>query len=174
MTGNREEESGEPSSRQETGPASPAPSTPAPPPVPGMLPPAGEPAPPVPGLAEIEDRTFEAQVEHSRLPVVLMFYSPLCVYCRQVEPYFRRFAEDYPGKIVFARLNVLANPWTAERYGVRSTPTFAFFCGGKAIREMVGAVYPALITKMVDEVLVHGKECAEKSTEIDYEITGYG
>jgi putative NADPH-quinone reductase len=39
---------------------------------------------------------------------------------------------------------------------------------------MVGAVYPALLKKMIDEVLLHGKKCAENSTAIDYEITGYG
>jgi putative NADPH-quinone reductase len=39
---------------------------------------------------------------------------------------------------------------------------------------MVGAVYPALLKKMIDEVLVHGRECAKNSTAIDYEITGYG
>lgn len=39
---------------------------------------------------------------------------------------------------------------------------------------MVGAVYPALLKKMIDEVILHGKECAESSTQIDYEITGYG
>jgi hypothetical protein len=39
---------------------------------------------------------------------------------------------------------------------------------------MVGAVYPAILKRTVDEVLMHGKECIKKSTEIDYEITGYG
>ncbi len=68
----------------------------------------------------------------------------------------------------------MTSRWTAERYGVRSTPTFKFFCGGKPVQEMVGAVYPALLKKMVDEVLLHGRECAKNSTTIDYEITGYG
>jgi len=27
---------------------------------------------------------------------------------------------------------------------------------------------------MVDDVLVHGRDCAKNSTAIDYEITGYG
>jgi thioredoxin-like negative regulator of GroEL len=57
---------------------------------------------------------------------------------------------------------------------VRSTPTFKFFCEGKPVQEMVGAVYPALLKKMIDEVLLHGKECIKNSTAIDYEITGYG
>jgi hypothetical protein len=39
---------------------------------------------------------------------------------------------------------------------------------------MVGAVYPTLLKKRIDEVLLHGNECARNSSAIDYEITGYG
>lgn len=126
------------------------------------------------GPAELDDRTWERVVERAERPVVVMFHSPACTFCHQMEPYFRSFADDYKDSVVFARLNILSNPWTAERYGVRSTPTFKFFCSGKPVREMVGAVFPALLKKMVDEVLVHGDECAKRSTAIDYEITGYG
>ena len=91
-----------------------------------------------------------------------------------MDPYFRSYARDYKDSIRFARLDIMTSPWTAERYGIRSTPTFKFFCEGKPVQELVGAVYPALLKKMVDEVLVHGRECAKNSTVIDYEITGYG
>jgi len=123
---------------------------------------------------EIDDRTWEKIVEKSEQPVDVMFYSPTCAFCHQIEPYFRNYAQEYRLTVTFVRLNVLASPWTSERYGVRSTPTFKFFCGGKPVQEIVGAIYPALLKKMVDEVLIHGKECAKNSTLIDYEITGYG
>ncbi|MGD0080251.1 MAG: thioredoxin family protein [Methanoregula sp.] len=125
-------------------------------------------------LPEASDLTWEKSVEKSAKPVAVMFYSPGCAFCRQIEPYFRNYAAEYRDTVVFIRLNVMTSPWTAERYGVRSTPTFKFFCDGKPVQEMVGAVYPAILKKMVDEVLVHGKECAKRSTSIDYEITGYG
>jgi thioredoxin-like negative regulator of GroEL len=66
------------------------------------------------------------------------------------------------------------NQWTAERYGVRSTPTFKMFCHGKPFQEMVGAVYPALLKRMVEEALKTGSECIKASTEISYDVTGYG
>jgi thioredoxin-like negative regulator of GroEL len=91
-----------------------------------------------------------------------------------MESYFRNYATEYRETVAFVRINILISPWIAERYGVRSTPTFKFFCEGKPVQEMVGSVYPALLKKMIDEVLLHGKECAKNSTEIDYEITGYG
>jgi thioredoxin 1 len=147
---------------------------------PGLPAPAKqETAPPAPQpvqdlLIEVNDVTWERSVEKSPKPVAVMFYSPSCAFCHQMEPYFRTYAVEYQKEVTFARVNIMTNLWTAERYGVRSTPTFKFFCDGKPIREMVGAIYPALLKKMVDEVLIHGKECARNSTAIDYEITGYG
>ena len=125
-------------------------------------------------LVEVTDLTWEKLVENAEKPVAVMFYSPACGFCHQMEPYFRNFAAEYPGAVCFVKVNVVTSMWVAERYGVRSTPTFMFFCSGKPVQVMVGAVYPALIRKMIDEVLVHGKECAKNSTAIDYEITGYG
>ena len=139
-----------------------------------VIPPVTVQQPPPEFLLEATDLTWEKSVEKAAKPVAVMFYSPICAFCHQMEPYFRNYAAEYRDSVVFIRLNIVTSPWTVERYGVRSTPTFKFFCDGKPVQEMVGAVYPALLKKMVDEVLVHGKECAENSTAIDYEITGYG
>ncbi|WAC06097.1 MAG: thioredoxin family protein [Methanoregula sp.] len=125
-------------------------------------------------VPEVNDLLWETIVENAAIPVVVMFFSPTCVFCHQMEPYFRNYAEEYKDMVLFVRLNITTNPWTAERYGVKSTPTFKFFCDKKPVQEMVGSVYPALLKRAVDEVLVHGKECAKNSTTIDYEITGYG
>jgi thioredoxin-like negative regulator of GroEL len=125
-------------------------------------------------LIELTDLNWEQNVEKNSRPVAVMFYSPTCAFCHQMEPYFRNYAREYQDSVQFARLNIMTSPWTAERYGIRSTPTFTFFCDGKAVREMVGAVYPAILKKTVDEFLAHGKECAKNSTAIDYDITGYG
>ena len=51
-----------------------------------------------------------------------MFYSPSCVFCHQMEPYFRSYAGEYRDSVIFVRLNILTSQWTAERYGVKSTP----------------------------------------------------
>ena len=125
-------------------------------------------------LIETDDTSWENVVEKAKKPVAVMFYSPACAFCHQMEPYFRNYAGEYQDSILFMRLNILTSQWTAERYGVKSTPTFTFFCKGKPVREMVGAIYPAVLKKMIDDVLSQGNECAEKSTPIDYEITGYG
>jgi len=125
-------------------------------------------------LVEADDLSWEKTVEGGTKPVAVMFYSPTCAFCHQMEPYFKNYAVEYRDSVVFVRINIMTNQWTAERYGVRSTPTFKFFCEGKPVQEMVGAIYPALLKKMIDDVLIHGKECAKNSTIINYDITGYG
>jgi thioredoxin-like negative regulator of GroEL len=154
---------------QEPVPAPPAAASPE-----AAPPPAAAPAAATDTLLELTDLNWEQNVEKNKGPVAVMFYSPTCAFCHQMEPYFRNYARDYRDTIRFARLNIMASPWTAERYGVRSTPTFTFFCAGRPVQEMVGSVYPALLKKMVEDVLAHGRECAKNSTAIDYEITGYG
>lgn len=125
-------------------------------------------------LVEVDDRNWEKTIEKGEKPIVVMFYSPNCSYCHTMEPFFHQYADEFKKTIVFARLNILANQWTAERYGVRGTPTFKFFCSGKPVSELVGAVYPAILKKMVLEVLEHGESCAKNRTEINYDISGYG
>ena len=159
-----------PSKKPELPPIAGGDSSPPEPPEPSVLP-----IPPLGDiLFEVTDITWEKTVEKGGKPVAVMFYSPTCVFCHQIEPYFRSYAEVYKDKILFARINIMTSLWIAEKYGIRSTPTFKFFCEGKPVQEMVGAIYPALLKKMVDEVLIHGKECAKNSTEIDYDISGYG
>lgn len=125
------------------------------------------------GLVEVTDTIWEAAIEKGKEPVVVMFYSPTCPFCKQIEPFFRQFAGEYGGRLLFARLNVVSNAWTVERYAVRQTPSFLFFCGGKPVQQIVGAAFPALLKKNIDDFLKHGEGCARSSTEIDYDISGY-
>jgi thioredoxin 1 len=125
-------------------------------------------------LVEVSDRTWEEWVERGERPVVVMFYSETCPFCKQIEPFFRQFAGEFGDDLLFAMLNVTQNPWTVERYGVRQTPTFKFFCQGKPAQEIVGAAFPALLRKNIEGFLEHGEACVRSSQEIDYEITGYG
>ncbi len=125
-------------------------------------------------VIEVTGLEWEKTVERSELPVAVMFYTPSCPHCRAIAPYFEAYAREFRGRMVFARLNLAMDAWIGERYGIRGTPTFKFFCHGRPVQEIVGAVYPALIKRAADEVLKYGKECVMSSTAIDYEITGYG
>ncbi|MBP1928213.1 thioredoxin-like negative regulator of GroEL [Methanolinea mesophila] len=124
-------------------------------------------------LVEVTDRSFEKVVERGEKPAIVMFYSPGCPFCRSIEPYFRQYAKEFAGEVTFARIDISNNIWTAERFGVRGTPTFKFFCSGRPVADMVGAVYPTLLRRMIEEGLKNGEDCVKSSTAINYDISGY-
>jgi thioredoxin 1 len=123
-------------------------------------------------VTEVTDRSWEEVVERSDKPTLVMFHSPACPHCQAMMPHFEEYANEFKDKVKFVRINIMVNSFMPERYGVTATPTFKFFCGGKPVREMVGAMYPSLLKKMVEEGLSHGAECARNSTPIDYNV-GY-
>lgn len=120
-------------------------------------------------LVELDDQNWEKTVENGEKPVAVMFFSPTCPYCRQIEPHFEEYAIEYKDKIIFAKVNITKSPAIASRYGVMGTPTFKFFCNGKPVHELVGAVYPTLLKKAVEDSLEHGPECANNAT---WEVPG--
>ena len=124
-------------------------------------------------VREVTDRDFEAEVEKSREPTVVIFVSAACPHCATLMSLVGDFSREYRGRVRFVTLDVDANPWTAERYGVRGSPTLTFFCHGRPVQELVGALPPAAIQRQVEEFVVHGEECVRKSTEINYDISGY-
>lgn len=125
-------------------------------------------------VLDLDTMNWEKNVEKAADPVAVLFYSPTCPHCRSIMPYFENYAGELEGAISFVRIDISINPWIAERYGIMSTPTFAVFCQGRPVAQIVGAVYPSLIRKMIEEGMKNAKECAGQSTVIDYEITGYG
>ena len=124
-------------------------------------------------IVELNDSSWEKSVEKGEKPVMVMFYSASCPHCMAMEPHFETYAKEFKDKVVFARVNAPNNLTIASRYGVMGTPTFKFFCHGKPVQELAGAVYPSLLKKTVEDSLKHGSECVKNTTWIDYGTDGY-
>ncbi len=103
-------------------------------------------------IVELYDKTWEKTVEKGKKPVVVMFSSPSCPYCKQMRPYFKEYATEYKDKILFAEVDISISQTIAARYGVMGTPTFKFFCKGKPINELVGAISPPIIKKTIERL----------------------
>ncbi len=124
-------------------------------------------------ILELDDFNWEKIIEKGKKPVVVMFSSPTCPFCKQMKPYFEEYALDFKNKIIFAEVDISRSITIASIYGVMGTPTFKFFCKGRPVHEMVGAVYPSLLKKAVEESLEHGAQCVDKTTWIETTDIGY-
>ncbi len=105
-------------------------------------------------VKHINDTEFETQVINSPLPVVVDFWAPWCGPCRMIAPVIEELAEEYKGKVVFAKLNTDENPVVPNRYGIMSIPTLLFFKNGKLVDRSVGLKTKSALSKLVNEKLL--------------------
>ena len=86
----------------------------------------------------VDDGNFDQTVLQAEMPVLVDFWAAWCGPCRMVAPVVEELAEEYEGRISFAKLDVDQNPKTASKYGVMSIPTLLIFKKGEPISQIVG------------------------------------
>lgn len=99
---------------------------------------------PKPGAAAgrpvtVTDGNFNQVVLQADKPVLVDFWAAWCAPCRTLAPIIDRLAAEFAGQAVVAKLDVEANPATAQQYGAMSIPTLIFFKNGQEVNRVVGA-----------------------------------
>ena len=88
----------------------------------------------------ITDKTFDAEVAKSDLPVVVDFWAEWCGPCKAIGPALEEIAKEMGGKVKITKLNIDDNPQITNQYGIRAIPTLMIFQGGKVKATQTGAL----------------------------------
>ena len=101
----------------------------------------------------VTDATFEEEVLKSDKPVVLDFWAPWCGPCKQIGPSLEEISDEMKDKITVAKINIVENPVSPTKYGVRGIPTMLVFKNGEAAAQKVGAVSKPAIVEWIEDSL---------------------
>jgi thioredoxin 1 len=103
--------------------------------------------------AQVTDSSFDQEVLHSDVPVLVDFWAPWCGPCRMVAPVVEEIAGQFEGQIKVVKVNTDENPQVATKYGIRSIPTLMIFKGGEKVNMVVGAVPKTTLVNTLEKYL---------------------
>ncbi len=104
-------------------------------------------------VMEISDSSFDSDVLQSDIPVFVDFWAPWCGPCKAIGPIVEELANDYAGKIKFAKCNVDNNPSTPTKYGIQAIPTLILFKNGEVAEQIVGVVAKSKLETALNKVI---------------------
>ena len=100
---------------------------------------------------EVTDETFQDEVVGSSVPVLVDFWAEWCAPCKMIAPIVEELADEYDGKVKFAKLDVDSNPNVASTFSVRSIPTLLIFKDGSPVGQIVGAVPKTVLKSRLEQ-----------------------
>ncbi|MBV8861523.1 MAG: thioredoxin [Mycobacterium sp.] len=102
---------------------------------------------------EVTDASFQRDVLASNKPVLVDFWATWCGPCKMVAPVLVDIAAERAGQLTVAKLDVDANPETAEKFDVRAIPTLILFKDGEPVKRIVGAKGKAALLRELSDAV---------------------
>ena len=124
-------------------------------------------------IKKIGSNNFADVIKESDKLVIVEFYSDTCAQCKAIAPVYTGLSRELKDYALFTQLDIGTNVRLSQDLGVMGTPTFKFFCAGRSIGEIVGAINATILRNTIKDMVRHKNECLTKSTPINYEMDGY-
>lgn len=104
-------------------------------------------------VTPVTEQTFEAEVLHSEVPVLLEFGAEWCGPCKVTAPELQALSQELAGKLKVVTVDIDKSPLLARQFGVQSVPAFVVIHQGRPLGGRVGAMNRKQLREMVEPIL---------------------
>ena len=91
-------------------------------------------------IVSITEENMKAEIEESKLPVIIDVYASWCGPCQQMNPIFEELEKEMGNSYKFAKINVDDARGLSIKLGVTSVPTFVFMKNNEIKGKEVGYI----------------------------------
>ena len=104
-------------------------------------------------VIEVKDVNFNEKVieESKSRPIVVDFWAPWCGPCNMLSPTLEKFAKEYEGKFILAKVNVDEAKTASQKYEIRSIPCVKMFKNGEIADEFIGSLPESQVKEWLDK-----------------------
>lgn len=88
----------------------------------------------------VTDATFDQEVMHSSLPVLVDCWAPWCGPCKSIAPILDALAKKYQARLKIVKVNMDENTRTGSRFSISSVPTMLLVKNGTIKETLQGAL----------------------------------
>ncbi len=96
-------------------------------------------------VIEINDESFQKEVETEEKLTLVDFWATWCGPCRKLSPLIDELSEEYSDKVKFVKIKVDENIESAQKYSIIGVPCLLIFKNGEPVERIVNIVPKSII-----------------------------
>lgn len=104
-------------------------------------------------IQQVSDQDFNQILSNAQGPVLVDFWAEWCGPCKVMNPVLEQLADELHGTLAITKLDVDANPETAQRYNIRSIPTLILFNNGEPVAQRSGSASQKQVRAFIEQAL---------------------
>jgi thioredoxin 1 len=104
-------------------------------------------------VIQLTVENFDEVVQQSDIPVVIDFWGPQCIPCKQLDPFMDALSEELSGVVKFTKVVAPENRKLCIDLRVMGLPSFLAFKAGEEIDRIGVNATPESIRTLVDQLI---------------------
>ena len=103
-------------------------------------------------VLKVTEQSFVDSVKSNKI-LIVDCYADWCGPCRMIAPIVEDLANEYSGRVAFAKIDVDQSPAVSRQFHISSIPTLLFFKDGEMIDRQIGALPKHALQARVEALL---------------------